>query len=281
MKKRILVSLATLVACSAYATSKPYYFGMGAGAVFPSAESSSKTDSYSVLYGPTSVGTSLFTLPNVEWKNSFGTGLELNMVVGMKLFRHWRAEGEFLYQNINREISGNYDWREQSTTMPFTVVNDDVNNPMAHTDTPANVYALLGNTYYDFQTGTPWVPYIGGGIGLAWITSESTTKDGTLRVELNQPPLDIEAPTVENSPSLYGTAFAWQIKLGLDYLFFEDAMSLGINYRLFGTTDFKASSSEIVTNPDISNAEAVFQVPETDVDGLLNNSVSVVWKYRW
>lgn len=270
-----------LAAFSAQATVKPYYYGLGAGAVFPSADSSAKTDSYSVLYGPTSVGTSLFTLPNVDWKNTYETGFELSAVMGMKMFRQWRMEGEFLYQNVKRDISGDYGWREQSTTAPFVIVNDDVNNPITHTDSTANVYSLMANTYYDFKTGTPWIPFIGAGIGIAWMDSDSTTHAGTLRVELNQPPLDIEAPTQETSPSLYGTAFAWQVKAGLDYTFFNESMSLGLNYRLFGTTKFKASSSEIITNPDISNEAAVFQIPETDVDGLLNSSFNVAWKYRW
>ena len=26
---------------------------------------------------------------------------------------------------------------------------------------------LLANAYYDFRTGTPWTPYVGGGVGFA------------------------------------------------------------------------------------------------------------------
>ncbi len=283
MKRSLLLATALVAPIAAFCTSeendKGYYVTLGAGVVIPGKDSSTTSDSSSVLYSPTSVGTSLFTLPNVHWENNYKTGFELNAAVGQRMSERWRLEGEFIYQRMTRDIGGEYDWQEVDAETE-AVINRDYNNPLHNTDSPVNLYTLMANTYYDFRNNSQWTPFAGIGIGLSVIDSPSTKEDGTLHVAENDPPLDIEAPTVEESPSLYGTAFAWQVKLGVDYAF-TDKMSFALLYRFLGTTKFKSSSSEIVTNPDISSESATFTVHEDDVAGLLDHSVNLSWTYRF
>src|SRR5579872_935570 len=51
---------------------KDAYFTIGSGVVFPiQRKTKTKHDSSSVLFRPTQIGTSLFTLPDVTWKNKY------------------------------------------------------------------------------------------------------------------------------------------------------------------------------------------------------------------
>ena len=120
------------------------YLSIGAGAVFPCKNSHIRGDSSSVLFMPTEVGTSLFTLPNVVWKNKYHTGYEVYAALGYCMNRCLRFEAEFLYQNFKRRISGTFDWREvnAATTAIFA---QNTNNPIHHASSTTNIYSLLSN----------------------------------------------------------------------------------------------------------------------------------------
>lgn len=258
------------------------YLTVGEGVVFPGKNSSSTSRSSSVLYSPTAVpgGTSLFDLPSVKWKNKYITGYELNAAVGFAVCPCWRVEGEFLYQNLKHEISGEYNWRETnaSTTALYA---QNFGNPIQHASNRTNIYCLLTNLFYDYQNlwCKPWTFSIGGGVGVAWLNSRSTTRNNILSINTTTPPLNESSPTIEKSPSLYGTAFAWQMKLGLKYDFCE-CFGFAVNYRLFGTTKFHSGTSSITSNPNTS-AAAVFKMPRQEISGFLNNSLNFSFDYRF
>jgi opacity protein-like surface antigen len=253
------------------------YVTVGGGAVFPMRNSSVTGNTNSVIYFPTIPGTSVFQLTNVNWKTKYKAGYEVNAAAGCSLCSDWKIEGEFLYQNIQRDISGSYDWDE------FDAVTGDLFadtiNPIRHTSTRTNIYSLLTNLQYDYRTCSCWKVSIGGGVGVAWLQSHGRSRNSELVVDLptHVPPIHTSAPTIEKSPTLYGTAFAWQVKLGVGYEIFEN-FDMSINYRLFGTTRFHARSSSITTNPDTA-AEFVFTIPEDEIRGLLNSSVNLSLSY--
>lgn len=254
------------------------YISIGGGVVFPSKNSSIRGDSSSVLFQPTSQGTSLFSLPNVIWKNQYQTGYEVFGAFGISLSPCFRAEGEFLYQNFKRKISGSFDWREINacTTVLF---DQNTGDPISHASTKTHIYALLSNFYFDYRTCTPLTLTLGGGVGVAWINSNRTVRNNVLRISTMMPPLNEMSPTIEKSPKLEGTAFAWQVKAGLKYDLFG-CLSLGLNYRLFGTTRFVARTSKIIANPGTS-AETTFEIPRNRLRGLLNNCISLSADYHF
>lgn len=253
-----------------------FYASIGGGAVFPCKNSRTRSGSSSVLFSPTEVGTSLFSLPDVVWKNKYEPGFEINAALGIHATPDHCLEAEFLYQNFTRKISGHYNWREvnAATTALFA---ENFNNPLVHTSSKTNVYSLLANFYFNHNTCSPISLLFGGGVGVAWMESKKRDRAGILHIVTTTPPLNESSPTSETSTKLFGTAFAWQFKAGLKYAF-QQGFGVSLNYRLFGTTRFQASNSKIVTNPG-TPVEAVFKIPREEVRGLLNNSINLSVDY--
>lgn len=254
------------------------YASISGGAVFPSRNSSIRGNSTSVLYWPTEVGVSIFDLPNVVWKNAYKTGYELSAVFGFSSCSEWRSEAEFLYQNFRREVSGSYGWRETNASTGL-VFAENQGNPIFRISNKTHVYGLLSNLLYDYRACSNLSLSVGGGVGIAWLHSKSTSHDNILHIVTTTPPIDESSPTIEKSPRLYGTAFAWQFKLALSYECWSN-FSVSIGYRLFGTTRFQGSTSSITTNPGTEFA-ARFSMPQRDIRGLLNNSVNAALSYRF
>ncbi|HUY68754.1 MAG TPA: OmpA family protein [Alphaproteobacteria bacterium] len=109
----------------------------------------------------------------------------------------WRTEGEFAYarSNVNK-----------------------VNGVTENSGRINNLY-LMGNLYYDFQTGTRWTPYVGGGLGLA------------------APDAD-HIGVLSNGGDLNDSdfQFAYQAIAGVAYEL-TDHLALSADYRYVGTTD--------------------------------------------
>ncbi len=82
--------------------------------------------------------------------------------------------------------------------------------------------ALMANAWYEFPTGMPWRPYIGGGAGMANISLND--------VGLNF--LGLEFPLADDDDWV----FAYQFGAGLNYEVTPQII-VGIEYRFFATTD--------------------------------------------
>jgi len=82
-----------------------------------------------------------------------------------------------------------------------------------------NIYAVSGlaNAYIDFVNSTPFTPFIGGGVGAAFISADFDEKSGTNNREDN-------------------TVFAYQGTAGLAYAINKN-MTVDLKYRYFGTSD--------------------------------------------
>jgi hypothetical protein len=255
-----------------------FYTGFGAGVVFPSKNGHSKGKSNSILFSPTEPGVSLFSLPRVEWDYQYKTGYEIYALAGFELCSAWDFEVEGVYQNFNRDISGSYDWRELNA-VNNTLFAQNFGDPIAESSTAVNLFALMTNVGYSLRGSSPWSGYVGGGFGIAWIDSSSTLTDDLLHINIISPPLNITAPTRDESPSFFGNAFVWQFKGAIKYNC-SSCFTLGLNYRLLGTTKFEANSSVIITNPDTAE-EARFEVPQGDLTSMLNNSVSLSFDFHF
>ncbi|MDZ4737306.1 MAG: outer membrane beta-barrel protein [Rhodospirillaceae bacterium] len=107
-----------------------------------------------------------------------------------------------------------------------------------------NVYSLMGNFWYDFHTGSGFMPYVGGGIGAAWLVSDDWGFAGS---------------TDPSYSSDSDVAFAYQLGTGVNYAF-NETVAVGVGYRFFGTTAFEVENSY----PGATNY---------DMDGYYNHSV--------
>lgn len=260
-----------LLAGNAYGN---FYVNLGGGVAFPSKNSSFTDTSSSVVFAPTVPGTSIFTLPNVNWHNKYKTGFNLNAALGYQPCETpWRADLEFLYQHFNRHTSGTYGWLEQHTN--GVIFAQTSNNPIVVKSSGVNVYSFLANGYYEFCPLQTFTPLLGIGAGIAWLHSDSKTGFTILDAR----PISGTAPILQRSPSLSGTAFALQLKAGVAYELCSD-MALVLQYRLFGTTKFTANQSSFTTNDGIPQFVANFYVPKRKISGVITNGIELVLKFK-
>ena len=115
-------------------------------------------------------------------------GFNLGAVLGYKWAMGLRAEGEISYRQNDLDNLGG-----------FPVIGD------------LSALAFMGNAWYDFHNGTPWLPYVGGGLGLASITLDSGGSDSD-------------------------TVLAWQIGGGIGYEFMPGIVA-SADYRFLATSD--------------------------------------------
>ena len=102
-----------------------------------------------------------------------------------------------------------------------------------------DIQTLLFNAYYDFRNSTPFTPYVGGGLGLAFITSKwRETKYYSDRQWWKQ-------DYYEKGSSKLNTNFAWQLGLGVAYDF-NDYVSVDLGYRLMGLGPVQTSSTDML-----------------------------------
>ena len=85
-----------------------------------------------------------------------------------------------------------------------------------------SMLAFMVNVDYDFDTGSRWVPYVGGGLGVANISLDTETAQGRSLADDSD------------------TVFAYQVGAGLGYEFpLEEGRSVtvSLDYRYFATQD--------------------------------------------
>ena len=83
-----------------------------------------------------------------------------------------------------------------------------------------SMLAFMANVDYDFDTGSRWVPYVGGGLGLAIIS------------------LDAESAEGESFVDDRDTVFAYQVGAGIGYEFplpEGRSVTVSLDWRYFGT----------------------------------------------
>lgn len=212
MKLRGLVSLTlvlSLVLCAASAfagasDSEGFYLGIKGG------------------YHWTDQGSGLSdTDPNVNATGSFSD--EDGFTVGGALGYDWssyglnlRSELEYLYyEDIN--YSG----------------DNATGGNLSHMSADVNVQTLMVNLYYDFETDSPWVPYVGAGAGMAFI---STDVD-----------YDANWAGASNGDST-ATNFAWMATLGCAYEFNANwALDLSARYSGFGDGDSISTNGDTLS----------------------------------
>lgn len=255
---------------------KQNYIAFGGGGTFPM-QNSSMTDNSNVWIlglSPTATDTTafFFNLNDVTWNNTYKDGYEVNLALGHRFNPFWAAELEGVYQNMQREVDGDYTWANSGFPTGSNP-HFDPGRQLQTAESVVNLYAVLANAIFSHVNHTPWTPFIGIGLGAGFYNSSGTTRSGVLTVF--DPPGTPNTPTLEYSPTITGTTFAWQFKTGISYDV-NETVSLILQYRLLGTTQLNASSSQIITNPYARfNQQAFFDIPVNNVKGVLINGVDL------
>lgn len=184
--------------------------------------------------------------------DTFGGGLSVGYDFGVYSEYPIRMELEYLHRG---KISG---------SGPFKITSSH-QNPLRPQDTnvsgsdlkvSATVQTVMANFFLDFPTDTAFTPYVGLGIGGAYVdaklSSEHTMTLGTERgyyVDDFNPaagPPPAVGYLYNYSGSIHGQQagwnFAWQASAGCSYQF-KDNMSLDLSYRYsdFGRAQFGSS----------------------------------------
>jgi OmpA-OmpF porin, OOP family len=87
---------------------------------------------------------------------------------------------------------------------------------------------LMGNVIYDFQTGTPWTPHLGVGLGVGF------DRVGGVNVPAGIQPINASS-----------TSFSYQGIAGVEYAL-SPALRLGLDYRYIGSSDIEVGSGVYV-----------------------------------
>jgi opacity protein-like surface antigen len=206
MKRTLLVctSLAALYAGAAAA--EGFYISGSAGGAF--LESSSNTSG-----------------PAFDIDGDYDPGWVARGAFGYGFANGLRAEAEFGYRRN--------DWTQlrirrdgglgRSLGIPPL---DGATVPVTGTE---NALTFMTNGWYDIKTGTPFTPYVGGGIGAARVSIEGLSAGGGLTL-------------VED----HDWVFAYQLGAGLSYAVTQ-SLSLTVDYRFFATTDPRFTDFEGVS----------------------------------
>jgi opacity protein-like surface antigen len=188
-----LVCVATLHAASAHA--QGFYVGGGAGAAF--LESALNTNGPAFLID-----------------SDYGTGWLLRGEAGYAFANGLRVEGEIGYrQNDVTKLR-----IDQDGGLGRSLGLPPLNGAVLTTTGDESSLAFMANAWYDIRTGTPFTPYVGGGVGFSRAAFNSLAAGGLTLVDDS----DI--------------VFAYQFGAGLAYAI-TPQLSATVDYRFFATSD--------------------------------------------
>ena len=219
--KSVLAALAVALlsfGASAYAGDGPYV-GIGAG--------------LSMLNNNSVTAPASETYPALNATATTDDGFAIRGMAGYAFPSGFRVEAEIDYRQHKTD--------QMDVTSPGSLVEIPAQGNFAHLPEPNqqaiitalegtthtvkgdfSMIAFMGNVDYDFDTGSRWVPYIGGGLGVATISIDTENAQGRS--------LSDDSDTV----------FAYQVGAGIGYEFpLEEGRSItvSLDWRYFATQD--------------------------------------------
>ncbi|MGL4962376.1 MAG: OmpA family protein [Inquilinus sp.] len=177
------------------------------------------------------------------------TGLYVGAGAGVNIRQNdsWNLKGTDLDGKSEYDVgpAGNiylgYDWGSFRADAEVSLRTNDVKEAKLEGETFAkNGYlrtiAIMANGYYDFDFGSPFVPYIGAGVGVAMLNAE--LKQGG------------------NKFNDFNTQFAYQGIAGVSYNF-EPNIAFNLEYRYLGNTEPTFSDNGTKLKYDSSNNHTI------------------------
>ncbi len=111
--------------------------------------------------------------------------------------------------------------------------NDGAGDYSGKREQTFGIQTLFFNAYWDINTGTQFTPYIGAGLGMAFINTKFKVSEYPV-----DDPTDVWNPS---TGSKNVTNFAWNLGAGLGYDFTEN-WTMDIGYRFVGLGEVKTKS---------------------------------------
>ena len=175
----------------------------------------------------------------------YETGFKLGAVLGYELSSSLRIEGELFFA---RAEVGKLTYSGITAPLPapgFTLPGE-TSIPVSGS---ADQLGAMVNVWYDFDTGSRWTPYVGGGLGLIRVDMGDVKYDSNAVAQRTSDALALAGGTPLSDlrrlppgyvPELSGadTAFAYQFGAGVGYRLTE-AITVHVGYRLQNTDTLK------------------------------------------
>lgn len=128
-----------------------------------------------------------------------------------------------------------------------------------------NFHTLMLNAYYDIYTGTEWTPFVGAGVGLAFVNSKGKTSYADYTGSGEDFALSLSRKC--------NTNFAWQIGAGVNYAFTEN-VSIEAGYRFMGLGSAKTKTYTMTDGTDTLTLNS-------KVDNIFMHQFSIGMRYAF
>lgn len=190
--------------------------------------------------------------------NSYKTGFRVSGTLGYEFGTGFRVDGEVFFA---RAAIGDLTYKGRTTTVPGLGTIDVPGERPIDVSGSANQLGGMVNVWYDFNAGSRWRPYIGGGLGFVqvdWgdveynrneVAQGAANQLAVLQAQAATPGFDSLPPAAQEQirqgaiaratlpqgtvPELSGTdtVFAYQVGAGMGYEV-TNAITVQLGYRL-------------------------------------------------
>lgn len=157
--------------------------------------------------------------------NNFGLGLSVGTDISYSSAFPVRVEAEYAYRGKAKFDNG-------SDVVPLY-------NDYARQSFEVTGHSLMFNAFYDFNTGTGFTPYLGGGIGMSYLNADYW----------------VAADEYSGHATSDNWNFAWNVGGGVAYQF-SDNMALDLGYRYMDLGSADCGDKNILMNGRSFNANA-------------------------
>ena len=162
------------------------------------------------------------------------TGFKVAGTVGYELGGGFRVEGELFFA------------RAEIAKVTYKGANA-AGNPIPLTEEilvsgTADQFGAFASAWYDFRTGTDWIPYVGGGLGFIRVDQSDLDYDANslaneIASALTQQPVELPPGTVPDI-STTDTVLAYHVGIGTGYRL-NDNVILQAGYRFQTASDME------------------------------------------
>jgi OOP family OmpA-OmpF porin len=203
--------------------------------------------------------------------NSYKTGFRVSGMLGYEFGSGFRVDGEVFFARANL---GKLIYKGRTTTEPGLGTIDIPGDHSIPVSGSANQLGGMVNVWYDFNTGSRWKPYVGGGLGLVrvdWGDVEYNRNevaqgaaDQLARLDPRFPPGDTPPKLPRGTvPELSGTdtVFAYQLGAGLGYEV-TDAITVQVGYRMLKSNqlEFTGRSAQAMATATTDMQVHLFEI---------------------
>ena len=219
----------------------------------------------------------------------YATGYRISGVVGREFGAGLRADAELFFARaeVDKLI-----YKGRTTTVPQLGTFDIAGDHSIPVSGSASQLGAMVNVWYDFNAGSKWRPYIGGGLGLVRVDwgdvkyDRNEVAQGAANqlaligacAQLMQPPGCTLPPPVEQGalalatlppgtvPDLSDTdtVLAFQLGAGVGYQY-SDAITIQLGYRMLKAGDLEFSGSSAMGSTATATTEMLVHLFEIGI----------------